>query len=52
MKAFTVRAILNKKNGQINFSLPKKKLSTGMKQRILNTKEMKIIIEDLKNGKH
>jgi hypothetical protein len=50
MKSFIVKATLNKKNGQINFSLPKKKLSDSFKKNILDTKQLKIIIEDMKNG--
>ena len=49
MKVFNIKAIINKKNGQINFSLPKKKLSETLKKNILETKRIKInIIEDIK----
>lgn len=47
-RSIIVKAIINKKNGQINFSLPKKKISNSLKTKIIDMRKMKIKIEDLK----
>jgi len=46
MKPFKIKPIVNKINGQINFSLPRKKLSKSFKEQLPEIKEVKIKIED------
>lgn len=46
-KSLIVNAVINKRNGQINFSVPKKKISLSLKNKILNDKKMRIKIEDI-----
>lgn len=41
-KKITVKPVFNKKNGQINFSLPKKKLSKDFIKNSKNIKGIKI----------
>lgn len=45
MKSFNIKPIINKSNGQINFSFPKKKLSKDIKKDILKIKSFKIKID-------
>jgi hypothetical protein len=45
MKKFNVKAIVNKKNGQINVSLPKRKLGKKNLKKILEKKELKLMLE-------
>lgn len=49
MKSLIVKLILNKKNGQMNISLPKKKIPLSLKNKLLNMKKpmLKIKIEEL-----
>jgi hypothetical protein len=47
MKSFNVKAIRNKANGQINFSLPKSKIENKtFKKSLSNIKSLRIKIED------
>ena len=48
MKFLKVKAVVNKKTGQINISLPRKQLSLEMKNKILDMKQLKIKIKDFK----
>jgi len=43
-KILNLKAIINKKNGQINFSIPKKKISKQLADKIILNKSMKINI--------
>jgi len=47
-KKFNVKLIVNKKNGQMNFSLPKKKLSKKDLFNLTKSKKIKISIEEFK----
>jgi len=44
-KKFDVKLIINKRNGQMNFSLPKRKLSKKNIYDLKNSKKIKISIE-------
>jgi len=48
-KIIRIKSIINKKNGQINFSLPRRKIPKRfkLKLKIKNPKEIKIRFEDL-----
>lgn len=46
-KKFKVNLITNKANGQMNFSLPKKKLSKKLLADITKSKKIKITIEGM-----
>lgn len=46
-KVFKIKPIINKRNGQINFSLPKRKLSKKQIIEIEGGKSIKIKLEDL-----
>lgn len=48
MKLFNLKPTINKKNGQINFSLPKRKLSKKIISEILLKKKIKIKLEEMK----
>lgn len=43
-KILNLKAIINKKNGQINFSIPKKKISKKLANDIITKKIIKINI--------
>lgn len=45
-KQLNLKAIINKKNGQINFSLPKRKLPKKILKNSDKIKGIKIILED------
>lgn len=45
MKGFWVKPIKNKKNGQINISIPKKKIPKSCEE-ILESKRLKLLVED------
>lgn len=45
-KKLELKAIVNKKNGQINFSLPKRKLNKKVLDKINNHKSIKFLFED------
>jgi len=46
-KSFKVTLTFNKNNGQMNFALPKKKMSKKFLSDISKSKKMKIKIEEL-----
>lgn len=46
VKVFNIKPVINKKNGQINFSLPKRKLSKKQLIEIKDGKILKIKLED------
>lgn len=45
-KRIIVKPIINKRNNQINISLPKKELSKKLIDKIFDTHELKIQLED------
>ncbi len=45
-KVFDIKPVINKKNGQINFNLPKKKLSKKQLVEISEGKIIKIKLEE------
>lgn len=45
MKGFWVNLVKNKKNGQINISLPKKKIPSSCKE-LLEAERLKLLVED------
>jgi hypothetical protein len=45
-KSIDVKAIINKKNGQINFSLPKKKIGKELIEKANSGKIIKLMFED------
>lgn len=45
-KTLCVKPRVNKKNGQINISLPRKQLSKKFSQEIMEMKSLKVILED------
>jgi hypothetical protein len=47
LDAFKVKPVLNKSNGQINFSLPKKKIPKDLLLDLEKPCELKIKIEEL-----
>lgn len=46
MKSFKIKPIINKRNGQINFYLPKQKLSKTFLKNTHSIKSVKIKIEE------
>lgn len=46
MKSFKIKPIFNKNNKQVNFSLPKKKLTKAFRDQLPNIRSIKIKIED------
>jgi hypothetical protein len=46
IKSIKVKAVINKSNGQINFSLPKKKLCQEVLDKAYSGKSIKLLFED------
>ena len=46
LKSFKVKAIINKNNGQINLSLPKKKVCKELIEKAYSGKPIKLLFED------
>lgn len=46
MKSIKIKPIINKKNGQINFSLPKKKISKEILDKATSGKSIKFLFEE------
>jgi len=44
-KVFVLKPVINKKNGQINFSLPKRKVSERLVKEIFNNKRLRVLLE-------
>jgi len=47
LKEIKVKPIINKANGQINFSMPKKQMSKELIDNIINNKSIKLLFEDI-----
>jgi len=45
-KELNLKAVINKCNGQINFSIPKKEISKPKLKDMIETKSFKIFLED------
>jgi hypothetical protein len=47
LKEINIKAVINKCNGQINFSIPKKKVGKEIIERAYAGKPIKFLMEDL-----
>jgi len=47
LKRINIKPTINKKNGQINFSIPKKKMSKLFLDKIYQKKPINFMLEDL-----
>jgi hypothetical protein len=47
LKEIKVKPIINKANGQINFSMPKKQMSKELIENIINNKSIKLLFEEV-----
>ena len=46
-KIFSVKPVLNKKNGQLNISIPKKNFEKKEFDKLINSERLKMILEDI-----
>ena len=47
LKELNIKAVINKCNGQINFSIPKKKATKEILDKVYSGKPIKFLMEDL-----